>query len=278
MQIPHDDEWSYLEGRHLMEALSDFISSVVEFLVGGILFTLALGYLLLGITGVPHIDADAKRVLGQSSAVLPIAIIFIFLVYALGVVAESAARAIFEVVLDRLTVRKPEFLETRTTSAVSASASSSASSDSSERSSSRPTKFRTRLTKLLHGDGKFRTRLTEFLLGDDYTVEDRNAARSERESQRARIMTFHPSLHAEVQGQLKRLRLERVFALSMGIFTVALAIRGSIGWSIVGLVTTGGLCWLVKTRFGRYCGAIARANKLIVRENMRQVDPAEQSG
>ena len=75
-----------------MEALSDFISSVVEFLVGGILFTLALGYLLLRTTGVPHIDADAAGVLGQSSADLLIAFTFIFVVYRSTLQSKVAKR------------------------------------------------------------------------------------------------------------------------------------------------------------------------------------------
>lgn len=232
-----------MRGVHTLESLSEFVASAFEFLVGGILFTMSVVFLLTGGSTLPSLSESEKLLPIDSTLV---SIVFVALAYTMGVVGESVARSPFEILLDRITVRTDAFFQGN-------------GAPANQEGSASGTR------------GTWRNRITELALGREYTIRQLDLARAERERQRAKVMTCHESLHAEVQGQLKRLRLERVFWLSMAVTTVALAIRGYWQYTALGLVFTVCLVWVVNTRFKRYCGAIARAYKLVEEENLKQM-------
>lgn len=227
-----------------METLSDFVDKAVEFLVGGMLFTMSVAFLISSGSTLPSLS-DAEISLLSTNSTL-VAIVFVAVAYAMGVVGESLARSPFEFLLDRMTVRTEAFCRP----GVGA-----------------PTK---------EGPGPgarstWRNRITEFVLGGEYTSRHLKLACAERERQRAIVMTCHVSLHAEVQGQLKRLRLERVFSLSLAVTAFSLAIRGQWQYAALGLVSTACMFVLVNSRLKRFCAAIERAYKLVVDEKLIQV-------
>jgi hypothetical protein len=225
--------------------MSDFVASAVEFIVGGILFTLAAGFLVITLAspgGWPSLSDAQMDFVSANSTIL--GIIFIAAAYATGVVGEGLARAVMEPLLDRHTVRNeaflPKGLETEKTK--------EAEKADSDESKSRATAFR-----------RWRTRK---LLGQDYAIEHRNAARFQREAQRAVVMR-HEQLHAEVQGQLKRLRLERVFAFSLGLTAVALLLRADWTLCAVTAFSCAITTRLVHVRSGRFDSSIARNHLLV---------------
>jgi len=199
----------------------------------------------------PSLSADEISLLSANSTL--VTIVFVAAAYAMGVVAESLARGPFEILLDRITVRTDAFFH-----GTGATVNGEGSADGKR--------------------SAWRNRIAEFGLGREYTIRQRNLARAERERQRAKVMTWHVSLHAEVQGQLKRLRLERVFALSLAVTAVSLGIRGHWQYAALGLVATAGMVWVVNTRFQRYCAAIARAYKLVDEENLKLVPQGMTTG
>jgi hypothetical protein len=221
-----------------VDDLSDFISGVLEFLVSGMLFTCSVLFLILGISGFPQLTFEELKLLAGSQLLVLVGLAW---AYAMGVVAESLARAVFEVLLERVTVRRAEF----------ASAGAAEGPDGSRRRSPRAW-------------------LSSLVVGPSYTPAQRSAAAQARERQRARVMTWHVALHAEVQGQLKRLRLERVFALSLFITAVSLGLRQEVGYAVAAFLATGVMVWLIHSRFKRFCDAIARAYLLVEDENLVQ--------
>jgi hypothetical protein len=227
-----------------LENISDFFSNAVEFLVGGVLFSMSVAFLILAGSTVPRLNPYEVSLLSATATI--ILGLGVAVAYAMGVVAESLARSLFEILLDRITVRNEAFLPGNSAPAPGVAPASG---------------------KL----GAWRNRITEFALGGEYTVRQRNVACDERERQRTKVMTCHVSLHAEVQGRLRRLRLERVFALSLAVTTFALVIRGQWRYAALGLVVTAAMVWLVNMRLKRYCGAIAGGFRLVDEENMRQV-------
>lgn len=232
-----------------MEDLSEFVASVVEFLVGGVFFTIAVIILLSGlIRGMPTlIDAQARMLSPESALFMAL---FLAIAYAMGVVAEHMMRGLFEVLLDRITVRRREFLDPP---------SLIGKGDGGERMPA------------------WRNRLTQLFLGG-YTIEQRNEARAERERQRAKVMTFHFSLHEEIQSQLKRLRLERVFTLSLAVVAVSLFLRGDARYALIATPSAGVLVWVVHDRFSRYRGAIVRYYKMVAEDNLTQTSSKVETG
>lgn len=228
-----------------MEDLSDFIASAVEFLVGGVLFTIALAFLIFGSTGLPEWHPDQISFLTDNSTV--VAAVFVAVVYATGVVAESLSRGLFEFMLDRATVRTEAF-------------------------ATHPAAGAARATRVRSAGG-WRERVTARVLGGGYSLQDLKAARAERERQRAQVMTWHVTLHGEVQGQLKRLRLERVFTVSVAITTLALALQGRWLYAAIALAAMVWLLGLVRSRFQRYCSRIALAYRLVEEDKLRQTAP-----
>lgn len=231
-----------------MDSMSDFVASAVEFIVGGILFTLSTAFLVVTIVspgGWPELSKEHLALVSANATL--VGIIFIATAYAAGVVGESLARSPVEFLLDRHSVRKPEFVVLPKPETVTEE-------------------------KDRRGWSALRARMVAVTLGGDYTLAARNSARSERERQRAIVMTWHEQLHAEVQGQLKRLRLERVFTLSLLVTTVALGLRQDWRLFAMGAVASAWGVWLVNTRFQRFCGAIARAHQLVVNAGLK--DPS----
>lgn len=220
-----------------METLSDFVASAIEFIVGGVVFSGAVVLLLSTGADLPPVS-DTTLTLLTSYAPL-ITVLFIAGAYAMGVIAESAARFAFEFLLERKTVRTVGFGAT-----------------------SAP----------LGGAGRPepRTGMARFWevlrFGRQYTIEQGRQAIAEREEQRVRVMTDPATLNGEVQSQLKRLRLERVVALSLFVATVALARGGYRGWFVIALIATAVMVLLVRDRSGRYCRSISRANNFLGHE------------
>lgn len=232
--------------------MSDFVASAVEFIVGGILFTLAMAFLVVTLASPgewPTLTHSQMEFVSANTTLL--GIIFIAAAYAAGVVGESLARSQVEWLLDRQTVRHRSFQDPRPV------LTKKATTDHH----SAPSELALRWTA-------FKNRLTERALGGGYRVADLERARGERERQRAVVMTWHEQLHSEVQGQLKRLRLERVFTLSLAITALALALRQDwMLFGVAGLASLGGV-WLVNTRFRRYCSSIALGHDLVTESKL----------
>ena len=226
-----------------MDTMSEFVASAVEFIVGGMLFTLAVLSLLLSGATFHPVDSQLVDLLSASTTL--VAAVFVAISYVMGVVAESLARSMFEGLLDRVTVRTEAFRDPH-------------GHPSSE------------ITVATHRRGALRTRLIQFVLGDGFTTADRDAARAERERQRAVVMTFHVTLHSEVQGQLKRLRMERVFALSLLVTVASLVIRHEWGWAMTSGAALILSVWLVKGRLDRYAAAIARGHQRVEDDQLVQ--------
>ena len=241
-----------------MESMSDFVASAVEFIVGGILFTLATAFLIVTLIspdGWPVLSERQMEFVSANTTLL--GIIFIAASYAAGVIGESLARSQLEWLLDRQTVRHAAFQTPPWTAVVKRAT---------------PLRKPPEPSALGRRWGAFKTSLTERALGGDYDVASLKIARGERERQRAVVMTWHEQLNAEVLSQLKRLRLERVFTLSLGLTAIALAVRRD--WLLFGAAAFAAVwgIWLVNTRFTRYCNSIARGHDLVSKE--RLTDPS----
>lgn len=267
-----------------MESLSEFIAGAVEFVVCGILFLLAVLTLLWSL-GAPVADlvSSFKEVGGSSSA----AVIFFALAYGTGVLTESLARWLFEVLLDRITVRTPAFQRAATTppspppppmpgpDPVPATVTGPRRDPASLRYHARDA--------IRGGWATIVGAVVRVLLGYRsgsgvwYTLEDRAGCREERERQRAIVMRTEGPLAAEVQGHLKRLRVERVYTLSVAVVALAMAARGSFAWAALGAVATVVLTFLVHDRLVRYAKAIARCHGIVVMVAAPEAGTAEES-
>jgi hypothetical protein len=226
-----------------VDSMAEFIASAVEFLVGGIIFTIAVAFLLVG-GSVPRLRGDEIDFLSGNAAL--VAAVFVAIAYAAGVAAESLARGIFEILLDRVTVRSPAF---RVRDPLGGN--TPGQSD--------------------HGLTRQWNRIHARALGRDYSARQCSLACEERERQRTEVLASSKVLlNNEVQGQLKRLRLERVCSLSLVI--VAVALLGRRHWTYASLagVSAAWMAWLVHTRFQRYCSAISRSYKRLTEESDRE--------
>lgn len=78
-------------------------------------------------------------------------------------------------------------------------------------------------------------------------------------------MSTEGPLATEVQGHLKRLRVERVYTLSMAVVALALAIRGSLTGAILCAIASLVLTFLVHDRLIRYAKAIVRCHAIVAK-------------
>lgn len=269
-----------------MESLSEFIAGAVEFVVCGILFLLAVLTLLWSLGApVAELVSSFKEVGGSSSA----AVIFFALAYGTGVLTESLARWLFEVLLDRITVRTPAFQRaTRTPPSPTQAPMPGAGPDPEPAPVTGPR--RDPASRRYHARDAIRSAwativgaVVRVLLGYRsgsgvwYTLQDRASCREERERQRAIVMRTEGPLAAEVQGHLKRLRVERVYTLSVAVVALAMAARGSFAWAALGAVATVVLTFLVHDRLVRYAKAIARCHGIVAMVAAPEAGTAEAS-
>ena len=98
---------------------------------------------------------------------------------------------------------------------------------------------------------------------DDFPDKDFPTPGDERERQRSAVKIAHPMLHGEVESQLKRLRIERVMALSLGIAALGLLVRAEWALAAACVVATLVLVWRVNDRFERYCRSIRNSFRAI---------------
>lgn len=209
----------------LSDSLSSFIASGIEFIVGGLMLLSSSAFLLLAMGWeVPAFLADVHwNTQDASWVILGFALAA---AYAAGVIGEGLSRLLLEWDLERVTVRTEDFLPERT---------------------HRP------------AGTSLRDRWTAVRLGDGYTATDLSAAKAVREVQRSAV-AVHPGLLADIDSQLKRLRIERIAFLCS--LLVALGFLWAHQWAelavtvLVALVTL----YLVHERFTRFCGSIARAH------------------
>lgn len=212
-------------------SLAAFLDKGLEFVVGGALFLGSSFFLLVCIGWKPAIlvsqfDPALASSIGFGAAMVVAA-------YAAGVIVESWCRFMFEWDLKRITVRHQAFIKDRNWA------------EHPEPSSA--------LERVLGRRDSH----------NYFSAADCAAAEAERERQRARVMTLHAGFYADVESQLKRLRLERVAALSAFLVFAGFVIQPDVGAAC----TTGLLCValyrLVHGRFRRYCNAIARTFALV---------------
>jgi hypothetical protein len=224
-----------------MGDLAKYIAEVIEFVVAGVLVLfslLLLGYVLArpDLADLP----DELPLLTSMGALLPV--VGIALVYALGILAEGMSRVVFEHGLAELTVQR---LDGR-------------GSEAMEKN------FQSKRAELVDREIADR-KLAAAALHTEQVAYYENL----REDYRMSVLARSPSLTTQVEGQLKRLRIERATALSGSICTLALVIdfvlrAGDEGlWLRTVLLATCVLItacaiWLSTVRLRRYLGSIIR--------------------
>lgn len=248
-----------------MDDLTDFVASTLEFIVSGVLFTAAAVFVGVSWAGAPNITADEMAWLKATPSLVIIGVVAF--AYAAGVLAESFARAIFEPWLDRITVRRTEFQE----APLDAESKESKTETEDEASVDAPlgaeiresgTETSKAVIVGMAAERDLKTRWKEWTLGDGFTAQDCADRCKGREQQRTVVMTLHPAVFAEVQSQLTRLRLERVFALSSGLVVIAFLFQREFVYASVSTIGASVVVWAVKARLDRYCGAISRGFKI----------------
>lgn len=176
-----------------MGDLAKYIAEVIEFVVAGVLVLFSL--LLMGYV-VVHPDLAALPTdlpfLTSLGGLLPV--VGVALIYALGILAEGISRIMFEHGLGELTADKIK----------------------EQTSKKDREKLERKLSKadvdgLTRGEAESHRRDLEV---DHYV--------GLREEWRMYVLAHSASLNAQVDGQLKRLRIERAAALSGGISSLAL--------------------------------------------------------
>lgn len=224
--------------------LAAFIATGIEFLVGGLMF-LGAGLFVVGAVpwGLGDLPGEVEVLLTGESQLLA-SMVLLGSAYAWGVVAESMCRSLLEWDLNRVTVRQKEF--TVPPDPV----------DPYGGKRSRP-----------------RVWLAGWVLGADYSEAQKNACVHEREKQRAYVMTLHFGLYADVESQLRRLRLERIAFVAMLMVALGFLLRSSWAEGVAALVLAAVLGRLVHTRFRRYCGSIARGYDTISTLGLKLVEP-----
>lgn len=174
------------------------IAEVFEFVIGGMLLLAAIVFLILGLTPGETVTDDVLRYLQDSDQTLVIASIGIGLSYATGILGEGGSHAIFEWKLNRVTWSHAPFRQAAT-----------------ERIARR--------NRVAVAQG----RDPEPELPSGYTAGRLHLLKEERERQRTYVMSRHPLIHREVESQLKRLRVERMAAVSGVIFVLAFVLVAS---------------------------------------------------
>ena len=177
-----------------MGDLAKYIAEVVEFVVAGVLVFFSL--LLLGYVVVRPDLADLPAdlpFLASLGGLLPV--VGVALIYALGIIAEGMSRILFEHGLGELTAAK---LATKATPAQKKALQEKVAAAESAASPKDRAKAGHKV-EVAHYEGV-------------------------REEWRMYVLAHSASLNAQVDGQLKRLRIERAAALSGGIGSIALLI------------------------------------------------------
>jgi hypothetical protein len=292
------------------DSLSAFVASAIEFIIGGLMLIASVVFLVSNPAwnlSIRVTQADLSSLVNSRSD-LVISIVALGAAYAVGVVGESACRGLLEWDLRRVTSREDRFavpaevpiLKERRSSAgrrsslvpprtadieqqkVGPNSSMKAVAEDPESQSSISARGVSQQDVRVTLAARARTdivRVRGFLrgtgLGRWWTVyctpEEFRAIRRQREAQRALVATKHERLHAEVESQLRRLRVERMafFAALFGM--VGFWVRGERAETILLLGFALGLFWLVHDRFIRYCDVIARGHTLIIEDGLRQV-------
>lgn len=214
-----------------MGDLAKYIAEVVEFVVAGVLVFFSL--LLLGYVVVrPDLDELPAEVpfLTSLGALLPV--VAVALIYALGILAEGMSRIIFEHGLEELTAKE---LDGR------------GSEDQKKTLQVRLAGIRVSAEKdpIRYADAEHAVKVEHYV--------------ALREEWRMRVMAGSAPLHAQVEGQLKRLRIERAAALSGGISSLALLVdiavlawqdgmefRGVLLAALVIVTAAAARLWLVR--------------------------------
>jgi hypothetical protein len=237
-----------------VEDLADLLASVFEFLVGGMLFTAALVFLALS-TSAPSLATSDQLQTITSNTSLAVLVLVAF-AYVMGVVAESLARELFEPLLDRVTVRNRAF----------------ARGDDGEPNGALAERIEADATARGRRWLWWRQQKLRRVIGGDFSLHDCASTARERDRQRTKVMNAE-TLNHEVVSQLKRLRLERVFALSLAVAAPGLILRGDLGYGLVCIASVAVMIHLVQIRFRRYCDAIARVYRLDEEGALRGVLP-----
>ncbi len=225
-----------------MEGIAKTTSLIIEYLVGGILVFLAIGFLILSLFPklgqwiLIHLN-DLQSVPGKDTL---FAAIFIAVAYGIGVISEFLGQIIFQGRLDRIKKQHlREFVKYNQT--------------------------------ILRGDD---------LLGDyvvllddeekfEYKVE--NEAPSCIGQMRFYVLMKNPLLYGEIDSQIGRARLVRVlFIVEITLLATILGfLYHSYSWLlIIPLVICISLCLTtikaLNSRFERYCRAVERSYKAIL--------------
>jgi hypothetical protein len=223
------------------ESLSSFVAGAVEYIVGGLMLLGSLVFLASAFDWNLAVTEDDLDSLQASSASLAVSLLLVALAYAMGVIGESLSRALMEWDLVRVTLANKSFAPKAPTAEPAATGRALTSPPEVE--TLRATQSKTAIVKISESERK------KFEL--------------ERDRQRMVVMTKHAHLYADIESQLKRLRLERVAFVSVGLLVLGFAFRWEGAQTLVSMVAAALLGWLVHMRFKRYCGAIARAYEIV---------------
>lgn len=234
---------------------------IVEILVGGILVTLAFGFLVVSLSpdGVRAILDEVQGILsdlnvdsGGSLLLLLLSSVFVAIAYTVGVLSEPIARDIFEWKFNRI---KKECLK----------------------------KF------LKENRGKLgKSPILEKYAGLSPTEIDKKVDAVEKTSyglMRFRVMMENPGLYQDIASHLHRYRLMRILFLALVIFIIAVFHQRCLNPSsllkemstfctvVVILVAIAVVdILIILDRFKRYCGSVERSYKVLVLDQEQDTD------
>jgi hypothetical protein len=223
------------------ESLSSFVAGAVEYIVGGLMLLGSLVFLASAFSWNLAVTPGELADLQASSASLAVSLLLVALAYAMGVVGESLSRALMEWDLVRVTLANKNFAP--------------------KPAEAEPAATGTALTSPPEADTLKATQSKTAIV--TIPKSERKKFELERDRQRMVVMTKHVQLYADVESQLKRLRLERVAFVSLVLLLLGFAFREEAAQTLVALGGAALLGWLVHMRFKRYCGAIARAYEIV---------------
>jgi hypothetical protein len=242
----------------MSDSLSAFIISSVEFIIGGLMLLIAGIYIGSATTWDNETFYHRLRLDIGGASTFGAIVILLALAYPLGILSESISRALMERDLVKVTADEAEFRK-----------------HLQMPPHPMPQTTEVAYVRRVGRVGKTLRWLDTFTWSKDEScawVE--KACVNERERQRTAAMRV-PLLYADVELQLKRLRLERMTLLSTLVVTLGLLIRMAVallgdgiadatwlylaGGSVFALAISGMIALLVHSRFGRYCKSIARA-------------------
>lgn len=255
-------------------SLATFLEKGLEFIVGGAIFLASCFFLLfvLGWDPATHLPDQLHDV----SNGLLVTLVLIG-AYAAGVIVESLCRYLFEWDLKRITVRHQDFIRPdqvttvssprsltewalgrRNLGTVSAAGDETAESPADGEEAPGTPGHWALLEVLRRPTGRVVKRL-----GGYYTTDSCSVAERERERQRLAVaMSAFDGLQADVESQLKRLRLERIASLSGLMVCLGFVIQHAWWPLLASLVIVAMLIRVVHGRFRRFCNAISRGYRL----------------